>query len=233
MRLTTTANSFKISIQGSELSDLVKELGFRDISEMVSEGMTDLISEIAARIKTQKGIDITEGREEDVPIAVMIINDIMLIEVPKKDTEGAMVDVMERPEERFKGFMEHLKKALEKEAAKSEKPSNTEDKAKDQQLLFKVPSMGEAMRGASWVKKGWIIRWRGQLYIETDEYSAGLLEHFEGRTAPRAMQSDEIISFIKDGRVCKYDPKAELGLSDEEVLKMGKALKKAGIIREK
>ncbi len=213
MRLTTTAKSYKISVSSTELSDLVEKLGFQDISEMINEGMTDLIGELAEQIKVQKGIDITQGREENVPVAVMIINGIMLIEVPKKDVMGGDIEVVDRPEERFKGFMEHLKQALEEEAAKSGNENTNKvpkEKEETREYLYKVSSIGEAMRGAAWVKKGWIIRWKKRLYIKTSEYSAALLEHFEGKAAPKFMQEDEIISFIKDGRVCKYDSGEEV-----------------------
>ncbi|MBO4336713.1 MAG: hypothetical protein J5842_01400 [Lachnospiraceae bacterium] len=203
MKITTSEKSIRISLTSDELNYIAEELGFMNITEMVGGGLDDMILFIAEKIKEDEGIDIIEMTSDVAPISVMVINDMMLIEIPRDSDQAA--DIMERPEERFKDFMEHLRDAIIGEIDKQMGQGNRlEIKAgSGDQFLFRMESAGTALSALRWVKDGRLIRWKGELYIQTPDMTPGLVEHFEMIKSPSAMQPDDVICVIKRGRPIK------------------------------
>ncbi len=203
MKITTTDSSIRISLTGDELSYIVDELGFRNITEMISGGIDDMIMFIADKIRQDQGIDIIDLSSDLTPISVMVINDMMLIEIPRDNPERG--DIMDRPEERVKDFMEHLRDAIVGEIDRSiGKGGRLEVKSgHNDTFLYKMPSVGEALSAVHWVKDGRLIRWNDELYIQTADTTTGLVEHFDVVESPAGMQPDEVICIIKRGRPIK------------------------------
>ena len=198
MKVTNTKKSIKISIGSRELNVLVQELGLDSIRDMLDGHLDDMLYYISDRLKKEKGLDIFEEVEDQPSVNMMMINEILLIEIPKK---GAGGDVSDRPEERVKGFLEHLMEVIENEVmnAGAEKKQN-EASDKRSMLLYRAGTVGEALSGVKWVKSGRIIRWKGDIYIQTEDMTAGLCEHFEAKKSPVGLQPEEIICRIQEGK---------------------------------
>ena len=200
LRVTTTNRSVKISINPDELQVIVDRLGFRSIAEMVNNGLEEMLSFISEELKIQRGIDLEEMTGDAEGISIMIINEIMLIEIPRNDPDSDG-NVADRPEERFRDFLEHLKDAIVYEIAKSAGmlPDSESGEAEKKEILSLYPmeSVGKALTAAEHVGSGRLIRWNGKIYIQTSEVSPWLLEHSEQQKSPVGMQPEVIYVFRK------------------------------------
>ncbi|MCR5337481.1 MAG: hypothetical protein K6E75_02885, partial [Lachnospiraceae bacterium] len=153
MRVTTTNKSVKISINSDELQVIVDRLGYHSIAEMVNTGLEEMLAFISEELRIQRGIDLEEMTGEAEGISIMIINEIMLIEIPRNDpdSDGTVAD---RPEERFRDFLEHLKDAIVYEIAKSAgllPDSESGEEKKPVLSLYPMESVGKALTAAEHV----------------------------------------------------------------------------------
>lgn len=193
MRITTTGKSIKISLSSDELKFIVDKLGYGSITEMIGNGIEDMLEFIAQQVKLEQGIDIMDMVDDVAAISIMVINDIMLIEIPKEGIDES--DVLDRPQERIREFMEHLKDAIVNELEKNSLGDIDDHivSVKKVLRLYKMPSVDEALSAAGYVDNCDIIRWKGSIYIRTGEVSFALTENYESMICPVGLQPDEVL----------------------------------------
>ncbi|MCR4690375.1 MAG: hypothetical protein K5739_03395 [Lachnospiraceae bacterium] len=205
MKVTTYSGGIRISVSSEELEYIMNELDFPSITDMVNIGMQDVLEYIEDQLIAQTGKNFFEEIDDLADVNVMIVNGIMLIEIPNKK-EGS--DVCDNPRERTRQFIERLRDAIEAEMnGQNDQPSKALKKKDSPQKswLYSVKNIGEALTGAGWVKEGQIIRWKGNLYIKTSEMPLQLSEFFDSKSCPAGMQPDEVICKIRDGKAVKKD----------------------------